>query len=170
MKTVWMLLTGVFLGVCPCAWASSSLKVSERFIEHIAMEESIPPKLLKSIAWVESGFYPWVLNIRGRPYFFSARKEAEAFLEKALKEGVTNIDIGCAQINWHFHGLHFKRPHVLLSPEISLRYVARLLRQNKTARGSWMQAALFYHSSHHKHQRIYHLKLLRYLTQKQRDS
>ena len=144
--------------------SQGSSKVSHPLIERIAREERIPVKLLKSVTYVESGFHPWTLNVEGTPHFFSTRKAAEHHLEKVVKKGVTNVDIGCAQINWGWHGKKFRSPKDLLSPEISLRYAARLLRQNSLATRSWMKAALLYHSGDKIRQSIYRKRLIRYLT------
>ena len=144
---------------------NASGKVSHPLIEKIALEERIPVKLLKSIAYVESGFHPWTLNVQRQPYFFPTRQSAEQFLETVIKKGVTNIDIGCAQINWQWHGKKFRNPKDLLSPETSLRYAARLLRQHSRKTRSWMKAALLYHSGDKMRQSIYRKRLVNYLTQ-----
>ena len=144
---------------------NASGKVSHPLIEKIALEERIPVKLLKSIAYVESGFHPWTLNVQGQPYFFPTRQTAEQFLETVIKKGVTNIDIGCGQINWHFHRKNFQHPRELLSPEICLRYAARLLRQHSVKTRSWMKAALLYHSRDKLRQSVYRKRLINYLTQ-----
>ena len=142
----------------------SSHKVSHPLMEKIAREERIPVKLLKSVTYVESGFHPWTLNVEGTPHFFDTQKAAEQHLETVVKKGVTNVDIGCAQINWGWHGKKFKNPKDLLSPETSLRYAARLLRQNSRATRSWMKAALLYHSGDKVRQSIYRKRLIQYLT------
>jgi len=144
--------------------SEGSHKVSHPLIEKIAREERIPVKLLKSVTYVESGFHPWTLNVEGTSHFFDTRKAAEQHLEKVVKEGVTNVDIGCAQINWGWHRKKFRSPKDLLSPETSLRYAARLLRQNSLTTRSWMKAALLYHSGDKIRQSIYRKRLIRYLT------
>jgi hypothetical protein len=148
-----------------CIYSSegSSHKVSHPLIEKIAREERIPVKLLKSVTYVESGFHPWTLNVEGTPHFFDTRKAAEQHLEKVVKKGVTNVDIGCAQINRQWHGKKFRSPKDLLSPETSLRYAARLLRQNSLTTRSWMKAALLYHSGDKIRQSIYRKRLIQYL-------
>jgi len=37
---------------------------------------NVPKKLIKTIAWVESGLKPWTLNIEGKSYRFASKKEA----------------------------------------------------------------------------------------------
>jgi len=156
----------VFLMVSVVLMDSSegSYKVSHPLIEKIAREERIPVKLLKSVTYVESGFHPWTLNVEGRPSFFSTRLAAEQALESALRKGITNIDIGCTQVNFQWHGKKFRNPKDLLSPETSLRYAARLLRQNSLTTRSWMKAALLYHSGDKVRQSVYRKRLIRYLT------
>ena len=144
--------------------SEGSHKVSHSLIEKIAREERIPPKLLKSVTYVESGFHPWALNVEGSPSFFPTRLAAEQALESALRKGITNIDIGCTQVNFQWHGKRFRNPKDLLSPETSLRYAARLLHQNSIATRSWMKAALLYHSGDKVRQSVYRKRLIRYLT------
>lgn len=157
------LLLFLMLLITPNVMASP--KVSESLMNQIARSEGIPLKLLKSVAYVESKFHPWSLNVKGQSYVFSTQKQAETHLEQALQQGHTSIDIGCAQINWHWHGKNFKAAKELLSPAISLRYAARLLKAHYRLTGSWMKAALLYHSSNHQHQQIYRQRLIRYLRQ-----
>lgn len=64
---------------------------------------------------------------------------------------------------WQWHGKKFRNPKDLLSPETSLRYAARLLRQNSVATHSWMKAALLYHSGDKIRQSIYRKRLIQYL-------
>lgn len=156
----------IFL-LCSSLGANGSGKVSGELMEQIAHEERIPVKLLKSVAYVESGFHPWTLNVEGKSYFFSTRKAAEQHLEKVVKKGVTNVDIGCTQINWRWHGKQFGSPQDLLSPEISLRYAARLLRHHSIRTRSWMKAALLYHSADKMRQSVYRKRLITYLTKGQ---
>ena len=158
----------IFSLMVSLAWYSpseASGKVSHPLIEKIALEERIPVKLLKSVTYVESGFHPWTLNVEGKAHFFPTRQSAEQFLETVINKGVTNIDIGCAQINWQWHGKKFRNPKDLLSPETSLRYAARLLRQNSRKTRSWMKAALLYHSGDKLRQSVYRKRLINYLTQ-----
>lgn len=148
--------------------AKASYRVSQSLMMKIAQAEGIPFKLLQSIAYVESRFHPWSLNIKGQSYLFASQQQAEAFLDKSLKEGHKSIDIGCAQINWQWHGHHFQAAKDLLSPTTCLKYAARLLKSQHRLTKSWMKAALLYHSSNPQHQQIYRQRLIRYLTQGQK--
>ena len=147
--------------------AHASYGVSERLIYRIAMEEKVPVKLLQSIARLESGYqgkiWPWTLNMEGKPYYFPTRQAAERFLEKQLVQGISNIDIGCTQVNWAWHGAHFSQARDLLSPEIGLRYAALLLKAHVRECRSWLKAALLYHSREANHQKAYRVRLLQEL-------
>jgi len=153
----------IFL-LCSSLEANGFGKVSGELIEKIAHEERIPVKLLKSVAYVESKFHPWTLNVQGQPHFFATRQAAEQFLDTFISKGITNIDIGCVQINWHFHKKNFQHPKKLLCPETSLRYAARLLRHHSIRTRSWMKAALLYHSADKMRQSVYRKRLVAYLT------
>ena len=117
----------------------------------------IPKNLLHSIAIIESGRWhkekkdlvpsPWTLNIAGTPYYFDNREEALNFFKKALSEGIENIDVGCAQINWYYHGKHhFKNPESALNPASNIAYAAQLLSKNFLETSDWLKAVGIYHS------------------------
>lgn len=138
--------------------------LSPHYIEKVAHTEQVPPNLLRTIALVESGveglIWPWTVNSRGKAHYFKTRLEAEDFLNKCLQKGITNIDVGCMQINWHWHQDNFNHPKELLSPEVALPYAASLLRDHQKRTGSWMKAALLYHSKSEEKQALYKTRLL----------
>ena len=145
--------------------AQASCEVSDHLIEKIAVEENVPVKLLKSIARVESSYngkvWAWTLNVEGKPYYFNTLESAETFLEQCLSRGMTNIDIGCMQVNWGWHGEHFDHARELLRPETGLRYAASLLKSHVVQSRSWLTAALLYHSGEVARQKDYRVRLLR---------
>jgi len=63
-----------------------------------------------------------------------------------MAAGIDNIDIGCMQINWHWHGTAFASPAAALSPAINAAYAAVLLQGYKRRSGSWAKAVGLYHS------------------------
>ncbi|WP_085784262.1 transglycosylase SLT domain-containing protein [Candidatus Nucleicultrix amoebiphila] len=152
----------IILGLCNFSSAFASL--SPYYIEKVAHTEQVPPNLLRTIALVESGveglIWPWTVNVRGKAHYFKTRLEAENFLNKCLQKGITNIDVGCMQINWHWHQDNFNHPKELLSPEVALPYAASLLRDHQERTGSWMKAALLYHSKSEEKQALYKTRLL----------
>jgi hypothetical protein len=116
---------------------------------------SIPKDLLRSISIVESGkwnnehkmtfAWPWVIGVDGRGEYFKSYSDAVAFLRKAVARG-QNVDIGCHQINWKYHGHHFSKPEELLHPKINAAYAAHFLVEKFNASKNWSKAVAHYHS------------------------
>lgn len=117
----------------------------------------IPNNLLYAITIVESGKWdkinkiykpwPWTLNVNGKPYFFANKYEAEMFMQKQLNAGVLNIDGGCGQVNWQYHGQHFKKnPKYILNPVYNIAYSAYFLNKHYVEHGNWDIAIAYYHS------------------------
>ncbi|CAL7960906.1 hypothetical protein MIDIC_240003 [Alphaproteobacteria bacterium] len=124
-----------------------------RFYEN---KYGLPSNMLYAISVVESGEWnedalvytphPWTLNVEGKPYFFRTKEEATKFLKQVIASGKTNVDIGCAQINWHYHGHYFKKPENLLNPIYNIAYAAYFLTKNFYDTNSWHSAISQYHS------------------------
>lgn len=117
---------------------------------------SLPHNLLRAIAIVESGVkdvrsgkvhpWPWALNVDGVPYFFENETEALHFLKIVLSSGIVNVDVGCGQISWLYHGLYFKRPEYILNPVYNMAYSAYLLSEHYSETHNWSKSVSLYHS------------------------
>jgi hypothetical protein len=119
-------------------------------------EEGLPDGLLPAISLVESGRgdgkggiapWPWTLNEGGKGMYFDTREEALAYLEEAVARGVTNIDVGCMQLNWKWHSAGFPSAAEMIDPERNTRYAARFMVELQSRLGSWETAAAAYHST-----------------------
>ncbi len=77
-----------------------------------------------------------------------------------LDKGVTNIDIGLLQINWRFHGKHFKNISEILDTKNNIDYAASFLRKLYNIHGSWREAVRYYHSARPEHHRKYSRKII----------
>lgn len=128
-----------------------------RAINFYEKRYNLPADLLYSIVVVESGKWnkgynkvlpwPWSLNVEGKPYYFSTKLEAVNFLKKMIESGVENIDIGCSQINWYYHGKkYFKKPEHVLNPVLNISYAAYFLSRNYALTRDWKSAVARYHS------------------------
>lgn len=116
---------------------------------------NIPKDLLRSISIVESGkwnsqhkmtfAWPWIVGIDGKGQYFETYGEAAAFLRKAVARG-KNVDIGCHQINWKYHGHNFNKPEELLHPKVNAAYAAHFLVEKFNSSKSWSKAVAHYHS------------------------
>jgi len=124
-------------------------------ISNAEKEHNIPKGLLLAVAKTESNLEAYALNISGRPHFFKDKNIASQTIRRALDEGITNIDIGAAQINYKWHGDKFSSIEDMLLPEVNIHYAAKLLAKLKQQHGNWHKAIRIYHSSNLKYHRQY---------------
>jgi hypothetical protein len=119
-------------------------------------ERAIPAGLLQAIGRVESGRrdpatgqfapWPWTINAEGRGMFFPSREAAIAEVRQLQARGVRVIDIGCMQVNLHFHPNAFPSLEQAFDPLTNARYAARFLTELHASAGDWARAAGHYHS------------------------
>ena len=129
----------------------------------------IPKRLLEAIASVESGrwqkslqaniAWPWTVMSEGEGNFYPSRAAAIRAVETLQRRGVSNIDIGCMQINLGYHPDAFSSLHQAFDPAVNVAYAAKFLKELRTQRRSWDKAVRFYHSSDPKRQRYYGKKV-----------
>jgi len=113
--------------ICAGAAAAESALCGEA-IRRAAQTTGVPVALLLALAPTESGLprahgrgpsypWPWTVNTNGRGSFhFRTRAAAEKHLTALVAAGIDNIDIGCMQVNWRWHG--GAQPH----PQRALRH------------------------------------------------
>ncbi len=119
-----------------------------------ARAENVPPDVLVTVALVESGRdsgaglapWAWAVHAEGRGHWPATRTAARAIAQTALEAGQRNFDLGCFQINYHWHGAQFANLDAMLDPVTNARYAARLLRGHYDRLGSWPAAVGAYHS------------------------
>lgn len=127
----------------------------EALAAQAAAQAGIPEGLLPAIARIESGrkqgkvvrAWPWALNQAGKGMYFDTRQQALAYLQQAVASGVRNIDVGCMQINYRWHGDQFGSLEDMFDPVANTRYAARFLDQLYRQHGDWDVATRYYHSS-----------------------
>lgn len=125
-------------------------------IAQVEVEAAIPAGLLLAIGRVESGRrdpatgafgpWPWTINAEGRGEFFPDRAAAIAAVRALQARGVRLIDVGCMQVNLHFHPNAFASLEDAFDPLINVRYAARFLRELQAREPEWIIAAGHYHS------------------------
>lgn len=127
-----------------------------RLAAEAGAEAGLPDGLLPAISLVEAGRgdgqggiapWPWTLNQGGKGMYFDTREEALAYLKQAVADGVTNIDVGCMQLNWKWHSAGFASPEDMMDPARNTRYAARFMVELHNRLGSWEVAASAYHST-----------------------
>ncbi|PSU45807.1 hypothetical protein C9J12_21195 [Photobacterium frigidiphilum] len=119
----------------------------------VAVTEDLPAKELYILAITESKVmltngvvrpWPWTLNVKGQSYYYQTRQEACQSLTSFLTQTAL-VDIGLTQLNWRYQGDHFDKPCDVFEPLANLTHAARLLKQGKRLRGSWVKAAGWFH-------------------------
>ena len=125
----------------------------------------VPKHLLEAIASVESGrwnkaiganiAWPWTVTAQGEGKFYPTRRAAIRAVESLRERGVSNIDVGCMQINLGYHPDAFESLHHAFDPKINVAYAAKFLKTLQARRRNWDKAVRFYHSSDPERQRYY---------------
>lgn len=121
----------------------------------IAYQHQIPAAILYAVALAESGkrlksgkfrAWPWTLNIAGRPKRYATRKETYKAIRYFMRQGISSIDIGLLQVNWHWHKKKLRNTWLALDPVFNTRTGAKILQQAYAIKGNWPEAIGHYHS------------------------
>lgn len=116
----------------------------------------LPPGLLLAIGKVESGEtdprtgtlepWPWSVDWQGQSLSFPTKAATIAWV-KALQAGDDpSVDVGCFQINLHYHPDAFSDLDEAFDPARNADAAARFLSQLHAQFGDWGQATGAYHS------------------------
>lgn len=160
--TIFLLAVGLMLttgGPSRAERAYSAKAAGSLCAEGIARQErelGIPRNLLAAISLAESGrwdestreivAWPWTVMAEGEGRYFARKAEAVAEVRALQRRGVTNIDVGCMQINLHQHPDAFAHLDEAFDPAANTAYAARFLVSLRGSAGSWLRAAAHYHS------------------------
>lgn len=132
------------------AAAAASERPCEREMARAAQKHGVPLGMLYAVGLTETGrgdsLRPYALNIEGRPVYDIDKSEALRQVEAARLSGVRLIDIGCMQINHHFHARNFASLEAMLDPAQNVDYAARFLIELRAREGSWTRAVARYHA------------------------
>lgn len=127
-----------------------------------SLQTGVPHSVLVAIATLESGRnnkpWPWTVNFGGEGRWFDNRAEAAASAEQALRDGATNMDIGCFQLNYRWHASAFISLEDMLDPSRNATYAAEYLSRQYSQTGDWALAAAAYHSATPDRARVYQHK------------
>ncbi len=130
--------------------AAASTGICEREISAAALKYQVPEGILYSVGLTETGrkgsLQPWSLNVEGKAYFARSPDEAIQAFDEAEREGATLIDLGCMQINHHYHGEHFAGVAEMLVPRRNVEYAAKFLAQLHAKHVTWTMAVARYHA------------------------
>lgn len=128
--------------------------VCDQAAARASQNSMVPLEILMSISRVETGRklagetepWPWAINQGGQGYWFDNSTQAIAFAQDLLAEGKENFDVGCFQINQHWHGNNFAAIEDMFDPDTNAAYAAQFLTELLQSEGGWPQAVAAYHS------------------------
>ncbi len=130
--------------------AAETQNVCEREMISAARKYNVPLGVLYAVGLTETGrrnsLYPYALNIEGKSVFPPSRQAAKQDVMDAQQHGKKLIDIGCMQINHHYHGDQFRSVDQMLEPRANVQYAARFLKDLRRRQGSWTMAVARYHA------------------------
>lgn len=140
----------------------------------------IKSNLLQTIASVESGrwnaqagkrvAWPWTVHANGKGRYYKSKAEAIAAVKDMQQKGITNIDVGCMQINLKYHGKAFANLEEAFDPEKNVAYSAQFLRKlYKRNKQNWTKTAMHYHSRNLRRGTNYKNRLEKHYAQYVRD-
>ncbi|WP_372085188.1 transglycosylase SLT domain-containing protein [Tistrella mobilis] len=152
----------VFLGSAPARAGDDpdgkarDWMLCDQAISAAERRHGLPDGLLAAIALAESGrwskersartAWPWTIYAEGRGRYLPSKAAALAEIRGLRAKGVRNIDIGCMQVNFHFHGEEFDDITQMIDPAYNADYAARFLKDLQGETATWTEAVGFYHS------------------------
>jgi soluble lytic murein transglycosylase-like protein len=124
--------------------------ICEREMVRAAAANDVPLGMLYAIGVTESGrdgsLQPYALNIEGRAVYEASQAAAMRSFQEAQRSGAKLIDVGCMQINHHFHAESFSSLEDMFDPAKNVAYAAHFLSELKKREGSWTMAIARYHA------------------------
>ena len=117
-----------------------------------------PKGLLYAIARVESGRarsggvggtapWPWTVTVEGDGRYYENKQQAVRVVEQMQRDGRSNIDVGCMQVNLYHHGRAFRTLSEALDPVNNVAYATEYLVVLYKRYNNWEEAIKHYHSS-----------------------
>lgn len=133
--------------------ASAALAASnpcEPEILRAADRYGVPVGILYAVGLTETGnkgsLQPNAMNIEGKAVFPRSPQAALEEFRRARSRGAKLIDLGCMQINHHFHGDQFASVADMLDPHQNVDYAARFLSKLHAQHMTWVMAVARYHA------------------------
>lgn len=119
-------------------------------MKRASVKHGVPLGILYSVGLTETGrrgsLQPFAMNVDGRAIFSRTKTEAALLFREAQARGAKLIDLGCLQINHHFHGDKFRSVEHMLDPRANVDYAAAFLSQLKQRHDTWTMAIARYHA------------------------
>ena len=142
---------------------------------HAAAQERanrIPPGLVLAVALAESGRWlkedqstkpwPWTVTSGKDSFYLPSKSAAIAKVRELKAAGRTNIDVGCMQINLHYHPKAFSSLDEAFDPDTNVAYGTKFLKELRLQTRSWGKATAFYHSQDRARGNAYRSKVYKF--------
>jgi hypothetical protein len=132
-------------------------QICAKAVHAAEIASKLPRFLMHAVSLTESGrwyetararvAWPWTVTAGGKGKFFPTKAAALAEVRRLQSSGVSNIDVGCMQINLKYHGHVFQELEEAMEPVNNVAYAAALLKRLRLKAGSWAHAVGRYHTS-----------------------
>ncbi|MFZ1110040.1 MAG: lytic transglycosylase domain-containing protein [Rhodomicrobium sp.] len=137
----------IFSAVLP---AAAEIDLCEREMAWAANKYAIPLGILYAVGLTETGvgghLHAYALNLEGDTVYSLSKEQAILRFHAAQAAGRRLIDVGCMQLNYHFHGQSFSSVGEMLDPHKNVDYAARFLKELKAREGGWTLAVARYNA------------------------
>lgn len=144
-------LIALFTSAAEPAQAVAAATACRDAAAQAATRHGVPEDVLLTIATIESGRgneagWPWTVGHRGRGHWAATAPEAISHAADLIAAGERNLDIGCFQINVHWHAPAFPSLAAMFDPQANADHAARLLAGHYARLGTWQAAVAAFHS------------------------
>ena len=144
------ILSSAIAAACISSAAPAAANVCEQQMAQAAAKHGVPLGVLFAVGLTESGrrgsLQPYAMNIQGKAYFGTSVADVMQRLAEAQRSGVRLVDLGCMQINHHYHREKFASLEAMIDPRQNVEYATRFLKELKAREGSWTLAVARYHA------------------------
>lgn len=158
----WLYILRTGLGLM-CAMAAvpgvvqaAPVVLCEEAAQFAAEQTGVPLSILQAVTLAETGQtkfdrnkfapWPWAVQSGAKGNWFPDSRSAIAFTRQLTAQGISNIDIGCFQLNLRWHAEAFENLEDMFSPKNNALYAAAFLQRLYQQTGDWRAAVGRYHS------------------------
>jgi soluble lytic murein transglycosylase-like protein len=125
-------------------------KLCEKEMQRASHKYGVPLGMLYAVGLTETGragsLRPYALNVNGKAKYGDNLEEALRHFQKARAQGIKLIDLGCMQINHHYHAENFASVREMFDPARNVEYAARFLKALRKREGNWTLAVARYNA------------------------
>jgi hypothetical protein len=129
--------------------------ICEREMIRAAELHAVPVSILYAVGLNESGrkgqMTPYALNVAGKSVFPDSKEQGLQMVAAYRAKGVKLIDVGCMQINIHYHAQKFSSIERMFDARTNVEYAAKFIQILRKSTGSWTAAVARYHAGPNNH-------------------